>query len=43
MAEEVVLMKGNEAIAHELSVAVRTDTSDILLLPNRKCWKRLPN
>ena len=32
MAEEVVLMKGNEA-----------DTSVILLLPNRKCWKHLLN
>ena len=27
----------------QLSVAVRTVTSVILLLPNRKCWKRLPN
>ena len=43
MAEEVVLMKGNEAIAHAAIVAVRTVTSVILLLPNRKCWKRLPN
>ena len=25
------------------SVAVPTVTSVILLLPNRKCWKRLPN
>ena len=39
MAEEVVLMKGNEAIAH----VVPTDTSDILLLRNRRCWKLLPN
>ena len=27
----------------QLSVAVRTDTSVILLLPNRKCWKHLLN
>ena len=43
MAEEVVLMKGNEAIAHAAIRCVPTDTSVILLLPNRKCWKRLPN
>ena len=35
MAEEVVLMKGNEAIAH---AAIRCGAD-----PNRKCWKRLPN
>ena len=43
MAEEVVLMKGNEAIATPLSVAVLMDTSVILLLRNRKYWKLLPN
>lgn len=43
MAEEVVLMKGNEAIAHAASAVVPTDTSDILLLRNRRCWKLLPN
>lgn len=44
MAEEVVLMKGNEAIAHAVaSAVVPMDTSDILLLRNRRCWKLLPN
>lgn len=43
MAEEVVLMKETKPSPTQLSVAVRTDTSDILLLPNRKYWKRLPN
>ena len=38
MAEEVVLMKGNEAIAH---AAIRCGADG--LLPNRKYWKRLPN
>ena len=41
MAEEVVLMKGNEAIAH--AAVVPMDTLDILLLRNRRCWKLLPN
>lgn len=43
MAEEVVLMKGNEAIAHAAIRCGADRYSDILLLPNRKYWKRLPN
>ena len=43
MAEEVVLMKGNEAIAHAAIRCGADGSSVILLLPNRKCWKRLPN
>ena len=43
MAEEVVLMKGNEAIAHAAIRCVLMDTSVILLLRNRKYWKLLPN
>ena len=43
MAEEVVLMKGNEAIAH---AAIRIGDRRLLLaipsLPNRKYWKRWP-
>ena len=43
MAEEVVLMKGNEAIAH---AAIRCGADGYFgypITPNRKCWKRLPN
>ena len=43
MAEEVVLMKGNEASPTQPSVAVQTVTSDIPLLRNRRYWKLLPN
>ena len=43
MAEEVVLMKGNEATPMRPSAVVPMDTSDILLLRNRRCWKLLPN
>ena len=43
MAEEVVLMKGNEAIAH---AAIRFGVDGYLVtlsLPNLKYWKLLPN
>ena len=43
MAEEVVLMKGNEAIAH---AAIRYGVDGYFgypILLNQKCWKRLPN
>ena len=43
MAEEVVLMKGNEAIAH---AAIRCGADGYFgypITPNRKCLKRLPN
>ena len=44
MAEEVVLMKGNEAIAH---AAIRIGVDGLLRLPyhppNLKYWKRLPS
>ena len=43
MAEEVVLMKGNEAIAHAAIRCGADGYFGILLLPNRKCWKHLPN
>ena len=43
MAEEVVFMKGNEAIAHAAIRSVQTVTSDIPLLRNRRYWKLLPN
>ena len=40
MAEEVVLMKGNEAIAH---AAIRFGVDGYFgYLPNRKYWKRWP-
>ncbi len=43
MAEEVVLMKGNEAIAH---AAIRIGVDGYFgypITPNLKYWKRLPN
>ena len=43
MAEEVVLMKGNEAIAHAAIRLVWTVISAILSPLNRKFWKLLPN
>lgn len=43
MAEEVVLMKGNEAIAHA-AIRFGVDGYFGYLSPlNPKCWKRLPN
>ena len=42
MAEEVVLMKGNEAIAH---AAIRFGVDGYFgypITPNRKYWKLLP-
>ena len=43
MAEEVVLMKGNEAIAH---AAIRIGVDGYFgypITPNLKYWKRLPS
>ena len=43
MAEEVVLMKGNEAIAH---AAIRFGVDGYFgypITPNQKYWKLLPN
>ena len=43
MAEEVVLMKGNEAIAH---AAIRCGADGYFgypITPSRKYWKPLPN
>ena len=37
--EEVILMKGNEAVAHAAVRAIAMDISDILLHHNRKSWK----